>query len=118
MRFNLQGTDYDTTNMTQFETGQPCLPKIYVNTDGLIFLETHRDGWLEPRMRRIPRFEALRIAALYHVDNLRHFLLTEKPAPQTCPRPTETERELIAKLHDLTPDQLDRLANFLQTARN
>src|SRR2546423_14210116 len=78
MRFSHNNAELDTAWMTSFTTDQPCLPFVHIHADGTCFLETRRDRWEESHIRPIPRFEALRIAALYNLPDLKQFLISQK----------------------------------------
>lgn len=116
-----QGEEFSTASMRLFPTRQSCLPFVYLTKDGIFFLQTHRAQWETPRVRRIPRHEANRIANLYQVEDLKHALLSpadvsEAPAATPSVTAATTDAELIKQINELTPEQLDKLAGVLQAA--
>src|SRR4051812_25610824 len=80
MIFVHRDRDRDTSAMAAFATGQEQTPFIYLDPEGLCFLQYHRARWEEPRIRCIPRHEAIRLANLYHLGDLKVALLAHKHA--------------------------------------
>ncbi len=79
---------FNTDNMTAFATGSPSIPTIYMNENGLAFLELSRKSWLAPRMRFLGRMEARRLALLYRLRGILEIL--------DCSVPSSGKREVAA----------------------
>ena len=74
MEITHHGFVFNTDNMTAFATGAPATPTIYMNENGLAFLQISRDFWPIPRMRHISRIETKRLSVLYGVNGILEIL--------------------------------------------
>lgn len=65
---------FDTSAMSAFGTGEPSMPTIYVNRNGVAFLEHTRKSWSAPRLRHIDRIETRRLAQKYGLTGILEIL--------------------------------------------
>ena len=68
------GFGFNTDTMAAFSTGAPSIPTIYINPDGLAFLEQSRNSWVSPRLRYLGRMEARRLAIYYGLNGILEIL--------------------------------------------
>jgi hypothetical protein len=78
MKVNIGQFEFETDDMTRYPTGVACMPFIFVQENGGVFLQLSRARWPAPKMRHVGRGEALRLAACYKLDDL---------TKRLCPKP-------------------------------
>jgi len=84
MKVNFGQFVLETDEMTAFATGVDSMPVIYVTQHGTAFLKLQRPHWLAPKIRRLDRAEALRLADSCHLPLLKERLTRPKEISTTC----------------------------------
>jgi hypothetical protein len=74
MKVKIGQFEFDTDDMSSYETGNDKMPRIFVNKSGAGFIMTTRNCWETPRVRHITRAEVLRLADCYAIPGLREHL--------------------------------------------
>ena len=74
MVVNHHGFVFDTDTMSAFSTGERSTPTIYINENGLAFLERTRKCWVGPRLRHLQRMETRRLAVKYGLKGILEIL--------------------------------------------
>ena len=74
MEVHHHGFVFETDAMSAFSTGEPTIPTIYINQNGLAFLERTRKCWVTSRLRHIGRMEARRLAIKYRLHGILEIL--------------------------------------------
>lgn len=79
MKIKLREFELDTDEMAPFATGIPTMPMIYVNLSGAAFVLIVRRHWDAPKVRRLGRTEALRLADFCKLPELKARLTCYAP---------------------------------------
>jgi hypothetical protein len=105
MKVNIGQFQFETDDMTRYPTGVSCMPFIFVQENGGVFLQLSRPRWPEPRMRHVGRGEALRLATCYHLDELKKRLAPTPlhPAAATSERSDPCAGAPITSTADIEP---------------
>lgn len=79
MKVNIRQFSFDTDEMSVYHTGSPSIPAIFINSTGTTFVQQCRKSWPEPKVRHLPRSEALRLAEYYRIAELKERLAQFRP---------------------------------------
>jgi hypothetical protein len=67
---------FETDLMRAFATGLPAMPTIFVNENGLCFVQRNRRQWEQPKVGHLRHSEAMRYADTFQLAELKSFLET------------------------------------------